>query len=155
MGLFQPKGDRPEWRIIYDELLVGAEPGDLITYDMLDEVLDRQFIRNRVPLYRARDELGRERLRWLDAEANKGYRVIHANENIKVAAKHKRKGQRQFGVMVKVGEATNLNELTPEELVRHDKQHMINVTLWRVALYHEARINRIEAILRADGKLKD
>lgn len=155
MTRFQPKGDQAEWRLIYDNLLTHAKPGDLITYEMLDDVLDREFRTNRVPLYRARDELGRERQRWLDAEAGKGYRVIQANEHIRVAGKHKRKAQRQLGTMVKVGEVTNLAELTPEELFRHDKQHMVNVALWRVALYHEARINRIEDILRADGKLKD
>lgn len=150
---FQPKASRPEWRIIYDELLETADFNAVITYAELDRVLNRTFVDNRSPLYRARRHLGEMRLRWLEPEPKVGYRVIEAREHMDAAQRRKRKARRQLGMMVKIAEVTDLAALDPNELARFDAQARINSALYMVAVHHEQRLQRIEQILRHDGKL--
>lgn len=150
---FQPKGDAPEWRLIFDRLLDGAAFGEVITYAQLDDVLGRPFLENRSPIYKARLHLGEMRSRWIESVPGEGYRVIEAREHIDAAQKHKRKAKRQLGLMVKVAEVTDLSQLTPEELAKFDTQAKVNAMLYMVAVHHERRLNRIESILRSEGKL--
>lgn len=149
---FEPKGEKPEWRMIYDELLAEADYGGLISYRALQDVLGRPLEDNRSPLYRARLELGEQRHRWLEVVPGVGYRVIEAAEHLRIAQAHKRKARRQFGMMVKVGEVTDLARLTPTELATFDAQQRINVGLFMIAAHHERRIARIEELLREEGK---
>jgi len=154
--MFSPRGDKPEWRIVYDELLVHAEYGQIITYAELASVLERDAHdrqRLRAPIARARRELGNLRSMWLVAVPNVGYRVIQANEHVSVADDHKHRGQRQFTRMLDVSRATNLSRLTSEELECWDNQNRINAFLVTVVRSHESRIRRIEAVLHADGKM--
>lgn len=150
---FKPKGDLPEWRLIYDKLLQHADFGDVITYAELDEVLGRQFEENRSPLYRARTYLGEMRQRWIEPLPRVGYRVIEAREHIMAAQQRKKRARRQLGMMVRIQEHTDLARLTPAELASFDNQAKINATLYMVAVHHERRLNKIESILRDEGKL--
>ena len=150
---FAPKGDQPEWRVIYELLLSGAEFGDVVTYAELDEALGRRFVTNRGPLYRARRELGEERHRWLEPVPGKGYRVIEAREHLRVSQVHKRKAKRQFTLMTTVTSATDLTQLTPEELSAFDSQTRIQAALVAIAFSHEQRLGRIEQTLRNNGML--
>jgi hypothetical protein len=150
---FAPKGDVPEWRLLYDLLLDGAEFGDVITYAELDQALERRFLDNRSPLYRARRELGDQRHRWLEAVPNVGYRVITAAEHLRVAGQHKRRAKTQLGTMQRVTLATDLDALTPEELQRFDAQARINAALVAIVTSHEQRLGRIEETLRKNGML--
>jgi len=150
---FAPKGDQPEWRIIYELLLSGAEFGDVVTYAELDEALGRRFVVNRGPLYRARRELGDQRHRWLEPVPGKGYRVIEAREHLRVSQVHKRKAKRQFALMTTVTAATDLAQLTPEELSTFDAQTRIQAALVAIAFSHEQRLGRIEQTLRNSGML--
>lgn len=150
---FAPKGDVPEWRLIYELLLSGAEFGDLITYAELDEALGRRFVPNRSPLYRARRELGEQRHRWLEPVPGKGYRVIEAREHLRVSQVHKRKARKQFTLMTTVTSATDLSQLTAEELSAFDSQTRIQAALVAIAFSHEQRLGRIEQTLRNNGML--
>ena len=150
---FQPLDDKPEWRKIYDELLDGADYGRIVTYMELSEVLGRKFEDHRSPIYRARRELGNLRLRWLIAVPRVGYRVIDANEHIHVADDHKHRARRQMTRMLEVSRATDLAQLKPAELDFFDRQNRINMALASITMAHEQRIQRIESVLRADGKL--
>lgn len=150
---FHPKGDVPEWRIIYDRLLTNADFGDLISYAALSHALGREFRRNRTPLYRARTELGSLRHRWLEAVPGRGYRVIEAREHLMVAAGHKRRARRQLTLMKRVADVTDLSRLTADELATYDQQTRINAALYMVAVHHERRIARIEQVLREAGQL--
>lgn len=149
---FAPKGEKPEWQMIYDDLLADADFGAVVTYERLEEVLGRSFRANRGPLYRAREHLGEIRKRWLTAVPNVGYRVVDANEHVRVAAIHKRAGRRQYRQMVRVLENTDLTRLEPDALAEWDAQRKIGFVVWAV-IEHESRIRRIEEILRKDGKL--
>lgn len=150
---FTPKGDVPEWQMIYDALLEQADFGDVITYRALEEALGRPFAENRSPLYRARQEMGDRRRRWLEAVPGVGYRVIDAREHLRVAQKHKYRARRQLRTMVRVAEVTDVDRLSPEELASFDSQAKINSMLYLVAVHHEQRIARLEAVLRREGML--
>jgi hypothetical protein len=149
---FAPKGEKPEWQMVYDELLATADFGDVITYAMLEETLGRPFAPNRGPLYRAREQLGELRKRWLEAVPNVGYRVVDAAEHVRLAATHKLKGRRQYGRMLKVMQVTDLTRLGPDQLATWDQQQKIGFALWGI-IAHESRIRRIEEILRREGLL--
>lgn len=150
---FVPKGDLPEWRMIYDELLTHAEYGELITIQQLDAALGRAFTRNRAPLYRAREHLGEMRHRWVESVPGIGYRVIEAIEHLDAAQQRKRRAKRQLQQMVKIAEVTDLSQLSEDQLVRFDSQAKINAAVYMALVHHEQRLTRLEEILRADGKL--
>lgn len=143
---FQPKADRPEWRILYEDLLDGLDFGDLVTYEQLDEALGRDFRANRVPLKRARQELLRTQKRALRFVTNKGYRVAEAREHRDLAQSEHLFGRR------KVRRATDLalhvehSKLTPEERAEID----------RLALAyrrHEQLLRRLDAKVERQAKV--
>ncbi|MFH0917032.1 MAG: hypothetical protein V1912_11400 [bacterium] len=147
---FTPKGDKPEWRMVYDDLLDEALFGAVITYAELDECLGRDFRTNRAPLYRACTELGEQRKRWLEPVPSIGYRVTEPGDHVRISAGHKRKSRRQLGVAIRVLDATDLSRLTAEALSRWDSQQKTTFTLWAV-FAHESRIRKIEEVLRKAG----
>lgn len=150
---FKPKGERAEWRLIYDRLLAHADFGHVIKIEELDEILGRSFIDNRSPIYKARDYLGAMRHRWLEAIPAVGYRVIEASEHMRAALDRKKRAQRQLRTMVRIGEFTDLAKLTPEQLVQFDNQSRFNRLAYMTLMFHESRLARVEAVLQADGKL--
>lgn len=149
---FQPKGELPEWRMIYERLLENAEFGQVITYAELDEVLGRKFVANRSPIYRAREDLGSIRKRWLESVLGVGYRVTIPTDHVRMSVFHRRKGQRQVGISVKVLGATDLARLDPADLVKWDSEQRIAFAVWGVVA-HEARLRRIEQMLKAEGMM--
>ena len=151
--MFEPKGDRPEWQLLYEALLQGVTFGDVITYDALDRVLGRPFVDHRAPLYRAREELAAQHRRWLEVVPRVGYRVIAAHEHVSAALQRKRRARRQMQQMVRIGNATDVTALTPEQLVVHDQQHRLNAMLLSVVVNHEQRLARIEDALHREGLL--
>lgn len=150
---FQPKGDAPEWRMIYDNLLADADFGDTITLDQISDVLGRPFTKNRSPILRANKELGIARRRQLQAVPGVGYRVVQPNEHISMAIGRRDRAARQIKHGVEVLGVTDLARLTPAELSIHDTQTRINVALYSAVVHHEHRIGRLEEIARREGKL--
>jgi hypothetical protein len=99
------------------------------------------------------EHLGEMRRRWLESVPRVGYRVIEAREHLIVAQKKKRRARNQLRGMVRVAEHTDLSRLTPAELASFDSQAKVNAALYMVAMHHERRLNRIESILRDEGKI--
>lgn len=149
---FAPKGERPEWRMIYEDLLETAGPGTVITYAQLETLLGREFELNRGPLYRARKTLGELRKHWLEAVPNIGYRVIEPSEHVRISASHRHKSRRQVGMAIRVLESTDLSQLTGDALAKYDEQSKLTFALWAV-FAHESRLRRIEDVLRKEGLL--
>lgn len=147
---FTPKGEKPEWLMIYDELLDDADSGRIISYAELDTLLGRDFKSNRTPLYRARTELGDRRKHWLEAVPQIGYRIIDAAEHVRISTSHKRRGRRQLGLAVRVLAATDLSKLTGSALDDWDQQQKLTFALWAV-FAHESRLRKIEDVLRKEG----
>lgn len=153
MTPFTPKGEVPEWRMIYDAFLADADFGDVVTYQQLTALLGRSFDDNRGPLYRARSEMGEQRHRWLEVVTGVGYRIIQANEHMRLANGHKRRAKTQLRAMVRVANVTDLARLTESELETFDAQSRINATLAAIAFHHEQRLARVEEVLRREGML--
>ena len=149
---FAPKGERPEWRMIYEDLLAAAGPSTIITYAQLEELLGRKFALNRGPLYRARRTLGELQKHWLEAVPNVGYRVIDPSEHVRVSAGHRHKSRRQVGMAIRVLESTDLSKLAGDALAKYDEQSKLTFALWAV-FAHESRLRRIEDVLRREGLL--
>jgi hypothetical protein len=149
---FAPKGEKPEWLMIYEALLANAEPGTIVTYAELEALLNREFATNRGPLYRARQELGELRKHWLESVPNVGYRVIEPTEHVRISATHRRKSRRQVGMAIRVLESTDLSKLTGDALTEYDAQSKLTFALWAV-FAHESRLRRIEDVLRKEGLL--
>ncbi len=149
---FASKGERPEWRMIYEDLLEDAEPGQVITYADLEGLLGRTFATNRGPLYRARKTLGEMRHRWLEAMPNVGYRVVEPLEHMRISAGHRRKSRRQVGMAIRVLESTDLTQLKEDALAKFDEQSKMTFALWAV-FAHETRLRLIEDVLRKQGLL--
>lgn len=150
MTRFQPKGEIAEWRMVYERLLEGADFGQVITYAELDEALGRTFVTNRSPIYRAREELGDLRKRWLESVPGVGYRVTNPTDHVRVSVSHRRKSRRQVSISVKVLGATDLGRLAPSDLAKWDTEQRLAFALFGV-VNHEARLRRIEELLRTHG----
>jgi hypothetical protein len=148
---FQPKGELPEWRMIYERLLETADFGDLITYGMLDEVLGRPFDESRSPFQKARKVLAERRKRQLVVVPRVGYRVVEAREHLDVAADYQRRGQRHLQRMSRVFDTTPVEHLTPAERLLFDRQSIIAYTQLSFMIETNRRFDRHEAILRNAG----
>jgi hypothetical protein len=136
----------------HERLLEHADFGQVITYAELDETLGRSFITNRSPIYRAREDLGSIRKRWLEPVPGIGYRVTNPNDHVRVSVSHRRKSQRQVSISVKVLGATDLARLGPAELATWDSEQRIAFAIWGV-VSHEARLREIEELLRTEGMM--
>lgn len=147
---FAPKGDRAEWRLIYDKLLSHADFGDVITYAELSEVLDRDFLSDRGPIYKARRHLATARRRWVEVVPGVGYRVIHANEHGKMAERRVKFGERQFQEGTRISAGTDLSRLTKAELAEYDRRQLALNGLARVTASARRQLKR-ENILQARG----
>ena len=147
---FQPKGAVPEWRLIYDNLLLTADFGDIVSFENLDRALGRSFRRNRSPIYRARREMAEMRSRWIEAVPRIGYQVIEARDHMHAAQARKRRARGQLRQMVTIQNVTDLTRLTPASVV-YDREARINTALAQIAFQHEARLERIERVLRDAG----
>lgn len=150
---FQPKGELPEWRILFDVLLARSDFGDVITYSQLDNALGRSFRNNRGPIYRANRHLGETRLRCLEAVPGQGYRVVAANEHDRMALDRKKQARRRLRWAGDVLRFTDRGALTQEELERHNGLARHVGMLYQVVAHHENRLQRIEDALRSEGIL--
>lgn len=97
MSPFQPLGDQPRWKIIYD-LVSPRGVNDVITYEELGEALglDPADERHQIQMaVRRAAKLNEERnSRVLEAMPNVGYRVIEPTEHMRLAKQHQRKSHK-------------------------------------------------------------
>jgi hypothetical protein len=117
--IFRPKGDLPEWRLIYDEFRK-HRPGDVVTYQQLTEILGRDFRASRVPLQRAIKELENADHRTLVCERGTGYRIASAAEHEQLAHLHSKRSRRQLTKAVAKARSANRAELTSDQAHRLD-----------------------------------
>jgi hypothetical protein len=150
--LFQPKGDKPEWRMVYDELLEAAAPDTIISYEDIQRVLGRDIRENRAPIYAARRYLGEMKRRWLEPVPTVGYRVTQPEDHLRLSHDHKRRSRRQLNMAITLLDTTDLAKLPIELLAKWDAAKKADMALWAV-FAHESRIRRIEDVLRREGLL--
>ena len=99
MSPFQPAGDKPRWRVVY-ELLVKVETGGTLSYQEMGSALGLDPDTDRHAIQMAVRRAAREHEvtdnRALDAVPNVGYRIVSAPEHIDLASRHQRKAGRSI-----------------------------------------------------------
>ena len=114
---FEPKGAKPLWEMIYDEV-VNLEPETIITFKKLSEAIGENFVPQRSVIYKTRKELAKNKKRFLVSIRGTGYKVVEGNEQLLHAESHHDRAQ----VQVKLAnfEALNINTkvMSPEEKSR-------------------------------------
>jgi hypothetical protein len=117
---FKAKGDRAEWRIVYDEIRKMAS-GDVLTYDQLSEILGRDFRLDRGPINRAMKELETADSRTLVCERGIGYRIAAATEHEHLARKHSTRSRRQLAKAASKARSADRSALSAEQARRLDE----------------------------------
>lgn len=121
--LFTPKGTVAEWRMVYEKA-VALNEGDVITYADLSDLLDRDFLADRNPVYRATEELEVSDHRTLSCVRGVGYRIAAANEHERLARGHHKRSRKQLRKAVSKAASADRSKLTPDERQRIDGLEM-------------------------------
>lgn len=142
--MFEPKGDVPQWRLIYDLAIVRA-PDDLITYEEIENVLGYDVqTGHRSPIYKASKHLLEDHQRTLVAELNRGYRIARADEHYTLAKGQQKGARRKIRRGVALSTHVDLAALTPRQRgLIEDLNHVLmaqNAMLAR----HDTRIGDVE-----------
>lgn len=121
---FQPKREdgRPEWQLIY-EVLVDLSVGDILRYDALAELLERDFREEgarRTPIARAMAELERTHQRTVRAVQNVGYEIVEGGAQVMLAQQQAHRGHRRFRRSAVLASTTKRDALTYEQTKRLD-----------------------------------
>lgn len=149
--MFEIKGDQAEWRIIYAKALT-LNVDDVLTYEDLNDLLDREFLISRSPIYRAITELEKVDSRTLANVKGVGFRVAAANEHEGLARVHHKRSRRQLRKAVGKAASADRSALTPEERKRIDglelslRQH--SQMIRRLEQRDEHRAAEIKALRR-------
>lgn len=97
MSPFQPNGETARWRVLY-ALLVGTEVGAILDYVTMAEALDLHHTKDRhtmqVAMRRAALELERTEKHAVEAVANVGYRIVEAEEHLRLAKRQQSRSSR-------------------------------------------------------------
>jgi hypothetical protein len=115
---FKPVGRAARWRILYEELLKHANPGDLITYEQMAELLELHPERDRPKIHqaisRAGDEFLEEDKHALEPVPGRGYTVVTANKHLDIGRRHQKKASRALTRSHTVVTNVDLNGVEPE-----------------------------------------
>ncbi|MEU6725576.1 hypothetical protein ABZ917_17865 [Nonomuraea wenchangensis] len=149
--MFEVKGDQPEWRMIYSTILA-LDVDDVIKYADLDDVLGRDFLQDRSPIYRAISELEKTDHRTLTNVRGVGYRVAAASEHEGLARAHHQRSRRQMKKAVNKAASADRKALTPDQRKRIDSLEMSlrqhSQMIRRLELRDEQRAAEIKALRR-------
>lgn len=115
-GFFAPIGETSRRKVVLD-VLRSHEENDVVTYGELSEALgvddsDRRIIQKAV--HAASKELLSVDKRALEAVPNEGYRIVTAEEHIRLAQKIQRKSTKQLVRGQQVVTKVDYNQMTPE-----------------------------------------
>ncbi len=148
---FRPKGERAEWRLIYDHL-VECAIGEVVTADALGEVLGRDFDHEgsqRRPIYRAIEELQKMHQRTLLAVPGKGYQIVAGGEHIEVVVSHGRRTRLAAGRTARKAATVDRALLDHEQSKRIDAIQLNMEQIEERARLRDARIERLERLLKS------
>jgi hypothetical protein len=121
---FEPKGERAQWRIVYD-LLCPLGVGDILTYDAITEALGVDNINQvRGAVHRAAKEWGKDHHRALSPVHKVGYRVVAGAETEILIRKQHRRTRRSMTKARDLTRDTDRSMLSPEERVRFDRMEL-------------------------------
>lgn len=117
--MFETKGTRAEWVLVY-EALTKLGVGDTLPFEDLDALLGRDFRNDRNPIYRATKELEVNDKRTVDSVRGVGYRIVEAREHEGLARRHHKRSRRQLTKAVAKAASADRAALTVEERKRID-----------------------------------
>ncbi len=118
--MFEVKGDRPQWQVIY-EFLSTMEIGQVVKDADLSALLPEAPESSvKGAFVRAVREMEDEHKRTFDRVRLVGYKMVDAKDHERLARRHQRKGYRQIKTAVRKARSTDRTRLTHEERVRLD-----------------------------------
>lgn len=148
--MFETKFDRPMWRIIYEDLLVKCDIGDVVTYEQMRAVLPEvSEMGIRQAYFRALREIQVEKRRTFANVRNVGYRMVEAAEHERLARAHHKRGKRQIKKAIDKVRSADRSRLSHEDRARFDA---MEATLGR----HSEMIDRLDGrVARQEKALRD
>lgn len=117
MSPFQPSGETARWRIIYN-LLAGVEVGEVLDYVTMADALELNHTKDRhviqVAMRRAAAQLERVEKHAVEAVNNVGYRVVQAEEHLRLAKKYQAKSSKALALGQSKVINVDLSNVDPE-----------------------------------------
>lgn len=117
MSPFQPSGETARWRIIYD-LLAEVEVGEVLDYVTMANALELNHTKDRhviqVAMRRAAAQLERVEKHAVEAVNNVGYRVVQAEEHLRLARKYQAKSSKALALGQSKVINVDLSNVDPE-----------------------------------------
>lgn len=117
--MFTPVGDVSRRQQVI-ELASTAKPGDLLTYDSLQQMLGCDLETVRSAVNQAKPGCQRELQKSLVAVRNEGYLVALPEQHLDIAKTHQRKGRRQTKKSLSAVEHTDYSQLSESDRTRFD-----------------------------------
>lgn len=132
-------GDSPPGTTFpYAEIALALSEGASTAYD---KAMSQQAVRQ------ANRRLLSTKQRVLRVVPNTGYTVAHAREHAGLAQERNRRGDRQYRMAMHTLVNARTDEMTPEELSRHNAQLIINEEQRRALRVEQRRTDRLEVAL--------
>lgn len=158
MEPFRPirEDGRSNRRVIF-ELVRGAEPETLFSYDDLTAALNAGLPPDRAGLERkhiyqavrlANKDLLREEKRYLQVVEGRGYKVCRASEHLPVALQKKRTAEHYFQHGIEVLRHVRMDELDDNQRRLHEGQLMILSGLYESVRVADVQRQRQEGVIQ-------
>lgn len=146
--MFEPKGDRPQWQIVYDRV-VDMEIGEVIKYDELHDLLPGV---SRTALYgvftQATRHIEEDRQRTFANVRTVGYRMVEAVEHEGLARNQHARAKRRLGAARRKLHSADRSLLTPDQRRRVDALEDHVSAQQEMIRRLDARVERAERGLR-------
>lgn len=136
------------------QLVKGAEPETLFTYEELAEALakgtDRKWARPDVcgVVRASRKRLLDEHSRTLRNVKGKGYKMAHASEHMELSLERRRRGESHMELGLKLLTRVRENELDANMRIAFEGMRNLMVGMVNAISSHEQRLRHIERVIR-------
>ena len=141
--MFEPKGEKPEWEMLYD-FLKQVGKGEVVEYQQLSNALGRDLLKSRTPIYKAMQRLEAQDNRSLANVPGVGYRITTAQEHEGLARSHHLRSRRQLKKSHSKIKSADRTELSREERQRFDALEMAVKQQADMLRRLESRVTRVE-----------
>jgi hypothetical protein len=144
-----PIGSQPLWRSLFDHAKV-LPHGALITYEKISELLERDVLQDRSPVYQAIKHLEATEQRTLVCVTLEGYRVAEPADHLGLAKKRKLRSQRQIRKGLSTLRATDRSKVDSETSKRLDDLEVVMSRVNQLLRYTQAKVEKLESKQTSD-----